>query len=108
YLVDYILFPNESDDTFVASVYKLGEDYDITEPEQIQLLIYLYTHCIIGEANFYSRNIAASRKPIYEVMLARLEITIRENFTSINLDNKLEYLVCCRILSVESSLFDPI
>jgi hypothetical protein len=41
-------------------------------------------------------------------MLRRLETVIRKQFDMINLDNKLEFLVCCRILNYETDLFDRI
>jgi hypothetical protein len=92
----------------VPALYELGDAYDIANPEHIQLLIYLYTHCIIGETNFYVRQIPAAYIPAYTRMLERLERLIDEQFENINLDNKLEFLVCCRITGYRSTLFDRI
>jgi len=41
-------------------------------------------------------------------MLEELEPLIEANFTTINLDNKLEFLVCSRICDFKSDLFDRI
>lgn len=108
YLVDHILFPGGATPPPVERFYRLADVYDTTEPEQIQLMIYFYTHCIIGEANFYDQEITGERKPMYDAMLERLDSLVQDNYDSINLDNKLEYLVCCRILGMETSLFDRI
>ncbi|MET1033374.1 MAG: hypothetical protein ABWX94_02655, partial [Candidatus Saccharimonadales bacterium] len=67
-----------------------------------------YTHCIIGESNFYTRTIPDYAASIYRDMLTSLEVLITEHFDDINLDNKLEFLVCCRICSYETDLFDRI
>jgi hypothetical protein len=107
YLLERVI---RRDETFlrVDRFYDLGKSYDITDLQQIQLLIYLYTHCIIGESNFYTRLIPASNLGIYIKMLEDLEPLIRDNFDKINLDNKLEFLVCARICGFESHLFTRI
>ncbi len=87
---------------------ELGKSYDTTVIEQIQLLIYFYTHCIIGETNFYIQTIPKSTKAFYTQMLSELEPLIRDNFNKVNLDNKLEFLVCARICSYDSDLFEAI
>ena len=98
YLLD-VLFPGQYDDLLHAeSFFTLGDAYDLANPEAIQLLIYLYTHCIIGDSNFYVRAVNPDRTATYRRMLERLEQLIDQNFTLINLDNKLEFLVCCNII----------
>lgn len=88
--------------------YELGLAYDTSDKEQLQLLIYLYTHCIIGESNFYTRTITSDALPVYQKMLDVLEPLIETNFNDINLDNKLEFLVCARICHWRSRLADQI
>lgn len=85
-----------------------GHSYDLGDKTQVQLLIYLYTHCIIGESNFYTREIPEGNRATYIAMLTELEPIIEANFESINLDNKLEYLVCARICGYETKLFTPV
>lgn len=87
---------------------KAGAGYDLTNMLNLQLKIYLYTHCIIGDSNFYTENVPAANLSTYRVMLSELEQLISENFDSINLDNKLEFLVSCRIVRFESNLYDRI
>lgn len=82
--------------------------YDTDNMSDIQLLIYLYTHCIIGASNFYTQVIPDKDLPVYANMLERLEAVIGEHFDRINLDNKLEYLVCTRICDVPSMHADRI
>jgi hypothetical protein len=85
-----------------------AEGYDLTNPLDMQLKIYLYTHCIIGDSNFYTKQVPAKNKPHYTAMLAELETLISDNFERINLDNKFEFLVCARIIGFESRLFERI
>lgn len=85
-----------------------GHSYNLSDKIQIQLLIYLYTHCIIGESNFYTQEIPEDKLPVYIAMLQELEPIIEANLESINLDNKLEYLVCARICGYETKLFESV
>lgn len=78
--------------------------YDLTNNEDIQLLIYFYTHCIIGESNFYTLPIPVETLPTYTTMLQKLESIIEQSYKQINLDNKLEFLVCARICNYSSGL----
>lgn len=83
----------------------ISQGYDTRDKQQLQLMIYLFTHCIIGESNFYVREVPAEYLPAYKKMLASLEPLIETYFDDIHLDNKLEFLVCCRICDYQSPLF---
>lgn len=87
---------------------EIGASYDTSKATDIQLLIYFYTHCIIGETNFYVRTIPNELLSIYREMLRRIELLIRTHFDSINLDNKLEFLVCSRICDYKTDLYEQI
>lgn len=78
--------------------------YDRNDRIQLQLLTYLYTHCIIGDTLFYYRKLPDSGRNTYLAMLQELELLMRDRFNDINLDNKFEFLVCCRILGYSSSV----
>lgn len=108
YLVDHILFPLENASTDSERFYELGDAYDLSNQHDVLLLIYLYTHCIIGESNFYKQPVGSGRRETCLKMLTRLENIIRQYFDGINLDNKLEFLVCCRILGYKTGLFERI
>lgn len=82
--------------------------YDLANKLSLQLKIYLYTHCIIGDSNFYTEQVPSENLSTYESMLSELDQLISQNFESINLDNKLEYLVSCRIIGFKSNLFERI
>jgi hypothetical protein len=82
--------------------------YDTNKIEDLQLLIYFYTHCIIGESNFYTREIGANFLHLYQQMISKLEVIIANNYEKINLDNKLEFLVCARICKMVSTLSERI
>lgn len=105
YLLNHILFPNQLQTQLnVQQLYEIGKSMRTDEPENIQLYIYLYTHCIIGESNFYVWPIGTEFKNIYHQMVEDLERLIEQHFRLVNLDNKLEFLVCCRILNYASNL----
>lgn len=105
FLVESILFP--SPDTslvpFLNDVVKLHDQYDDT-PEDSLLMIYLFTHCIIGASNFYQTSVSLEEYPVYRTMLERIESRIDTHYPAINLDNKFEFLVCCRITGFSSHL----
>lgn len=111
FLIRYILYPTGSSEPFVKHVYNLAGSVDHDTPEAIQLLIYLYTHCIIGDTNFYNRPVSNENIPIFTTMLDDLSSVIRDNYDQIHLDNKFEYLVSCRILNyspdpeIESAIY---
>ncbi len=107
YLLERVI---RRDDTSldVRRFYDVAQGYDTSNILHIQLLIYLYTHCIIGESNFYTRTIPAGNLPLYTTMLSELETVIADNFERINLDNKLEFLVCARICGVTTNLSERI
>jgi hypothetical protein len=107
YLLERVINKDENS-LSIQRFYDIGKTYNTNDLRNLQLLIYLYTHCIIGESNFYTRTIAKEKLPIYHKMLSYLESLINSNFDRINLDNKLEFLVCARICSYPSKLFNRI
>lgn len=109
YLVRQILFQStDSMNDFLHSIETIAAGYDRTDPTDVQLLIYLYTHCIIGASNFYLQPVPSMHKDAYIRMARELEPLIDAMFEHVNLDNKFEYLVCCRILGYETPLFERI
>lgn len=107
YLVDEILYPTPARnlDAFATSTIALSKSYGKSAEDSL-LLIYLYTHCIIGASNFYQKKILPSETSFanYKTMLDIVEQRIAENFDTINLDNKFEFLVCSKILGTTSTL----
>jgi len=107
YLFERVVKKNEQS-LPIEKFIEIGKRYNTNNIQEIQLLIYFYTHCIIGESNFYTRDIQIEKLPLYRQMLDTLEDLIDNNFDKINLDNKLEFLVCARICHYESNLFKRI
>ena len=107
YLYKVVLL-GQDDYIDLKSIIELKAGYDLSDPKQIQLLIYLYTHCVIGASNFYTRKLSAAQRGDYVSMVRILEPLIKERFDDINLDNKLEFLVCARICEAETELFEKI
>jgi len=105
YLYKVILL-GEKDYIDLKSIIALRDGYDLSDPKHIQLLIYLYTHCVIGASNFYTQELPAVQLEDYVEMIRILEPLIKKNFGDINLDNKLEFLVCARICGLETELFE--
>lgn len=81
--------------------------YDLDDTTQLHLFIYLYTHAIIADTNFYERPVPLDRLDVYRLMLSRLEGIVAKR-ANIKLDNKFEFLVACRICGVDSVLFKKI
>lgn len=82
--------------------------YDTQDRIHLQLLIYLYTHCIIGESQFYYRAMPDQHRDGYLAMMAELEDLMRDHFKDVNLDNKCEFLVCAKITGYATRLTDRI
>lgn len=86
-------------------LFEIGQNnYGLSDRLHLQLLIYLYTHCIIGESRFYARHVPKPEHPAYQKMIVYLEKLISKHFSEVNLDNKFEFLVCAKILGYKSSL----
>ncbi|MEX0881331.1 MAG: hypothetical protein WDZ34_00355 [Candidatus Saccharimonadales bacterium] len=86
----------------------IARGYKLYDPTNIRLQIYLYTHSIIGETNFYTEAVSTRHRPLFAKMLNELEEIIAKRFDDVSLDNKLEFLVCCRICGINSPLFKKI
>lgn len=84
-------------------ILSLKDKYDFSDIHQLHLFIYLYTHCIIADSNFYIKEVPDDRLPIYHTMLGELEAVIA-NRRDVKLDNKFELLVASRICGRETQL----
>lgn len=103
YLLERVIY--RSNDTLPLDwLYALRSRYDLSNMQHVQLLIYLYTHCIIGDTNFYTKQVPESALPVYQRMLRDLEGIITTHYDDIKLDNKLEFLVCTQICNIASPL----
>jgi hypothetical protein len=91
----------------IEALFDAGRRYDKTDIKQLQLLTYLYTHCIIGETLFYFQPIKTG-EDTYQKMLFTVEQIFLENFERINLDNKLEFLVCAKICGYNAKIEERI
>ncbi len=102
YLYNLVIKQADSIDT--SDFFEAVNFYDLKDPIHLQLFIYLFTHCIIGQSKFYFQDINAAHTEPYVRMQKLLDDLIGTRFEDINMDNKFEYLVCCRILGVTSAL----
>lgn len=100
-------FPDKNfdfDPTIITSIAKRS----LHSKKENDLLVYMLTHAIIGESIFYSKKIESKKLPMYIDMIKILEDVISKAFFNISLDNKFEFLVCCKICNYKSSLSDVI
>lgn len=82
--------------------YKAHErDGTLKKSTSSKLQVYLLTHAIIGESRFYARPVKGSS---YKSFCEKIEQIITSNYYEISLDNKLEFLVCCKICGYESNI----
>lgn len=94
------------DPDFFLKIYK--KEYNSKDKNEIELMIYLLTHVIICESDFYSKKINQKNKPVLLKMICELEKLIESKFGEISFDNKLEFLVCCKLLNYQSFLTEEI
>jgi hypothetical protein len=82
--------------------------YDLSNPLHVQLCMYLLTHTIIAESMFYAEPLSVPQIPAYNRILSTLENILAPHLDTISLDNKLEFLVCCRLANYTTRLEDDI
>lgn len=81
-------------------LFDIGTDdslYDANDRLHRQLRMYLLTHALIAETIFYTEPLPLDRRDVYVHMLEYLETLIAQQINEISLDNKLEFLVCCKL-----------
>lgn len=75
--------------------------------EYAELELYYFTHCIIGESQFYNKPVRSNIK-LYADMIAASEEIIEKYFTYVSLDNKVEFLVAAKLCRTKSFLSERI
>lgn len=109
YYLWYRFFKDDLTAVPVQRLYDIGQtSYDPKNLTHSQLQFYLYTHCIIGESLFYKRALPQDNLAVYQAMCTHLEQILAQNFRSINLDNKCEFLVASAIAGYKSELKDAV
>lgn len=78
--------------------------YNFSDVSDLKLFVYFITHIVIGESFFYSKEIDSNRMEGVLKLLQLAEKVILNNFISISLDNKLEFLVACKIAHYSSTI----
>lgn len=76
--------------------FKMHSKYDKANPAQFNLLVYLLTHCVIAESNYYSEGLPANKLEAYLQMMELLDRLVAGR-SDVKLDALLEYLVASRI-----------
>lgn len=107
YLIDQFMLENNRG-LISEDFLPLVDSYDLENQEDLQLMIYLYTHCILGETIFYKRIIPEKLRTAYNTMLTIVEDAITAHYPKCSLDTKLEFIVCLRILNRDSPLIAKI
>ncbi|EKD58308.1 MAG: hypothetical protein ACD_56C00150G0007 [uncultured bacterium] len=102
YALDFFL--NEKETYFDPKYFlDLTENAYRKNEVSVSSIIYLLTHCIIGESAFYARNIKRNEH-VYEKMFLFAEKIIMENYADISLDVKAEFMVCAIMLRKETEI----
>lgn len=73
-----------------------------------QTMVYFATHIILCSTSFYTQSVPEKYQAKFRVMLAKCEEFILENFATMSLDMKLEYLVCAQLIDADTALEDAI
>ncbi len=76
---------------------------NLTLQEHLVSEFYLLAHAIINASLFYAQPIKTEAQ-LYLKIIRRLEELISNNFSQMSLDQKLEFLVACRLLNYSSHL----
>lgn len=91
-----ILFPRGHN--VVQTLAEKALNLDAKAPNSM-LLIYLYTHIILCDSDFYTRPVA--EKVLARKMLDRCANIIEQNFDTLILDVRIEFLVCANMVGVD-------
>lgn len=75
--------------------------FDLSDPHQAWLQLYLITHAVINESRYYHQALNDNRK-VYSQLLAIGERTLARQYHCIPLDIKLEFLVAARLCAYRS------
>lgn len=89
-----ILFPRGQ------NVIKKLAQKSLDQPTQNQLTIYLNTHIILCDTNFYTTKIHKENRKILKKLLMESAEIINQNYDETSLDIKLEFLVCAKLVGV--------
>ena len=103
YILEELLDKKVTKPRFYLKILKKYAGKSLEKEANLTFAIYFATHCIIGESRFYSRKVTKNKR-IYIKMLKYVEEIIANNFFKIKLDCKLEFIVCCRILGIDTYL----
>lgn len=71
--------------------------------DELKNNLYFLTHCVVAGSKFYSQK-SSVKSDFFEKIGSKLEDILKKNYSKISLDNKLEFLVCERLIGRKSSL----
>ena len=110
YLLRYYLQDEGGNDRWMSpeEIEGLCEGYgaqvatgELSVQEARKYQIYLLTHAIIGESQFYNRAVTDDK---YQALCRRIEQVITDAYFDVSLDNKCEFLVCAKLCGYTTSL----
>ncbi len=85
----------------------ITKECPINTQEYAELELYYFTHCIIGESQFYNKPVK-SNVDVYIDMLTTSEEIIKKYFNFVSIDNKVEFLVTTKLCLEKSYLSERI
>ena len=91
------LFPRGKNVVIMLAKWAL-ESADVSDPT---LTVYLHTHIILCESEFYTRQIVDSENlDLLKKLLEKSAEIIKNTIDTVSLDAALEFLVCCKMVGV--------
>ena len=92
------LFPRNNNAITKLAKWALKSDFSTVDST---LAVYLCTHIVICESEFYTKSIKKSpRRDLMVKLLNKCSDIILANIDTISLDPCIEYLVCCKLVGV--------
>ncbi len=89
------LFPRNQDSKDKLIDWALELDPSLMEPS---LYVYLCTHIVICESEFYTKKVEPSEALIK--LLSSCKEVVLDNINSVSLDSAIEFLVCCKMIGL--------
>lgn len=107
FILMYEKYKNSSSEASMH-LYEIGRS--LYKPEhsaqELELWIYFLTHLIIGDSQFYTSTLRNTE--FYKALLHEIEELITSNYLWVQLDCKVEFLVCCDICNYQTNLREVI
>lgn len=98
-------FPGRVPPVSTEYVLRVGEHpRALSDEDNLDAVIYLYTHAIIGKTLFYAEALPPESREEHIRLLTRVETLLQNHCASASLDHKCEFLVCAELCGYATPL----